>query len=76
MDINDYKTALKNIVDATNDEAILKHWKAHLEWEYEQYRQRGSGQSQQDASIETSNAKSKDDTEGYVILESGLGIDE
>lgn len=36
MGINDYKTSLKNLIDATNDETLLKHWKAQLEWDIEQ----------------------------------------
>lgn len=35
MSINDYKTSLKNLIDATNDEALLKYWKAQLEWDTE-----------------------------------------
>ena len=77
MDINDYKEELKRIIDATNDEAILKHWKTHLEWEFEQYQQKSFGQSQSLSSTPSaSKTDDKDDTSGYVILESGLGIDE
>lgn len=74
MTINDYKAALKDIIDATDDEALLKHWKTHLEWELEQYKQRSN--ETQNASTESTSQKDKDDDEGYVILESGLGIDE
>lgn len=78
MDINDYKAALKQIIDATNDEAILKHWKTHLEREYEQYQQQGLDQSKTSSgNLSGANTSDdKDDTSGYVILESGLGIDE
>lgn len=77
MTINEHKAALKNIIDATNDEQLLRHWKTHLEREFEQHRQR-AGQEQQTSSAEASSAKNtdKDDDEGYVVLESGLGIDE
>lgn len=33
MSISDYKTSIKNIIDATNDEALLRHWKEQLEWD-------------------------------------------
>ncbi len=66
MTINEYKAAIKQMVDATDDEALLKHWKNHLEPEFEKYRK---GQSQ-------STKKDNDKDDGYVVLESGLGIDE
>lgn len=31
MSLNDYKNSIKNIVDATNNELLLKHWKKQLE---------------------------------------------
>ncbi len=78
MTINDYKAALKNIIDATDDEAILKHWKTHLEREFEQYRRQRSDQPQHTSRAESTSDKDtgKDDTSGYAVLESGLGIDE
>ncbi len=36
MSINEYKTTIKNLVDATNDETLLKYWKAQLEFDIEQ----------------------------------------
>jgi hypothetical protein len=35
MGISEYKTSLKNLIDATNNEALLKHWKKQLEWDLE-----------------------------------------
>jgi 23S rRNA maturation mini-RNase III len=76
MSINDYKTELKNMIDATDDEALLKHWKTHLEWEFDQYRQRTeNARSNAQAGSATEN-QDDDDTTGYVTLESGLGINE
>lgn len=33
MSISEYKTSLKNLIEATNDETLLRHWKAQLEWD-------------------------------------------
>jgi hypothetical protein len=33
MSLNDYKNSIKNIVDSTNNEILLKHWKKQLEWD-------------------------------------------
>ena len=33
MNMNDYKNSIKNIVEATNNEALLKHWHQQLEWD-------------------------------------------
>lgn len=33
MSISEYKTSLKNLIEATNDETLLKYWKAQLEWD-------------------------------------------
>jgi len=71
MDINDYRAAIKSMIEATNDEALLSHWKNHIEKEFEEYKQRNEG-----AQDSTTQTKEKKDNEGYVILESGLGIDE
>jgi hypothetical protein len=78
MTIDDYKAALKDMIDATDDEAILKHWKTQLEQEFEQYRQQQSDQPQDPSPAEptANNDADKDDASGYVVLESGLGIDE
>ena len=35
MSLNEYKEAIKNLVDATNSETLLKHWKKQLEWDVE-----------------------------------------
>lgn len=33
MSLNDYKASIKNIVESTNNEALLKHWQQQLEWD-------------------------------------------
>ncbi len=33
MKLEDYKISIKHLVDETNDEALLKYWKAKLEWD-------------------------------------------
>ncbi len=33
MSLNDYKNSIKTIVDSTNNEALLKHWKKQIEWD-------------------------------------------
>lgn len=35
MHLSEYKDAIKSLVDATNNEALLKHWKKQLEWDVE-----------------------------------------
>lgn len=35
MILNKYKEAIKNLVDSTNDETLLKHWKYQIEWDIE-----------------------------------------
>jgi hypothetical protein len=35
MSITDYKDTIKKLIDATNNEALLKHWKKQLEWDLE-----------------------------------------
>ena len=35
MSITAFKVSLKKIIDATNNEALLKHWKKQLEWDLE-----------------------------------------
>jgi len=36
MSISEYKTSIKKLIDATNDESLLKYWKTQLEWDVEQ----------------------------------------
>lgn len=76
MSINDYKGALKTMIDATDDEALLKQWKTQLEWEFDQYRQRTAQEDGNTSSVSATEKQDGDDTTGYVVLESGLGIDE
>ena len=66
------------MIDSTNDEALLKEWKSRMEEDYKSYQQKQSDANNTASSTEvTPDEKSgKDDTSGYVILESGLGIDE
>ena len=33
MSLNEYKEAIKNMVDSTNDEKLLMYWKLKLEWD-------------------------------------------
>jgi hypothetical protein len=33
MNLNDYKNSIKTIIDSTNNEGLLKHWKRQLEWD-------------------------------------------
>ena len=33
MNLNDYKNSIKKIIETTNNEALLKHWKKQLEWD-------------------------------------------
>jgi hypothetical protein len=35
MSIPEYKETIKKLIDATNNEALLKHWKKQLEWDIE-----------------------------------------
>lgn len=72
MSIAEYQLSIKNLVDATTDEALLKRWKTQLETDVAQA-------NKQDAASETAqqhNAEKKEDTSDYDIIESGLGIDE
>jgi hypothetical protein len=33
MNLNDYRNSIKTIIDSTNNEVLLKHWKKQLEWD-------------------------------------------
>lgn len=33
MALNEFKESIKNIIDATDNEALLKSWKMQLEWD-------------------------------------------
>ena len=35
MSVNEYKEAIKSLIDSTNNEMLLKHWKKLLEWDVE-----------------------------------------
>ena len=33
MSLNEYKESIKNLIDTTDNEVLLKHWKEQLEWD-------------------------------------------
>lgn len=33
MNLTEYKETIKQLIDATNNETLLKHWKKQLEWD-------------------------------------------
>jgi hypothetical protein len=33
MSVNEYKDFIKSIVDSTDNELLLRHWKKQLEWD-------------------------------------------
>ncbi len=35
MSVNEYKESIRHLIDITNDEVLLKHWKKQLEWDIE-----------------------------------------
>ena len=35
MSVREYKEAIKSLIDSTNNEILLKHWKKQLEWDVE-----------------------------------------
>lgn len=35
MGLSEYKKAIKSIIDSTDNESLLKHWKKQLEWDIE-----------------------------------------
>jgi hypothetical protein len=79
MSIAEYQVSLKNLIDATNDETVLKRWKAQLEGDLEHMREKNPAVKQESSLNERAqepNSKKKDDTSNYVVIESGLGINE
>ena len=60
MNLNDYRNSLKSIIDSTNNEALLKHWKKQLEWD-----------TQHQQEIDLSEAEWKMVEEGLADYESG-----
>ena len=60
MNLSDYRNSIKTIIDSTNNEALLKHWKKQLEWDI---------QHQQE--IELSDEEWKLVEEGLVDYENG-----
>ena len=78
MTINDYKTALVTIIEHTDNEALLIQWKNYIENSLAEFNQKPSDDTNEPSLSESRADKQqkKDDTDGYVIMESGLGIDE
>ncbi len=79
MSIAEYQLSLKNLIDATNDETVLKRWKAQLEGDLERMREKNPADKQESSLKETAqepNSEKKHDTSDYVVIESGLGINE
>lgn len=33
MNLGSYKESIKTLIDSTNNETLLKHWKKQLEWD-------------------------------------------
>jgi len=60
MNLRDYKNSIKSIIDSTNNEALLKHWKKQLEWD-----------AQHQEEIELSKEEWKMVEEGLADYESG-----
>lgn len=79
MSIAEYQVSLKNLIDATSDETLLKRWKAQLEGDLEQEKANspaGKNESSANGPEQRPESEKKDDTSDYVVIESGLGIDE
>jgi len=71
--------SLKNIIDATNDETLLKRWKAQLEKDTQHVKEKNPANKQESSLNEPAqepNPEKKNNTSDYVVIESGLGIDE
>jgi len=79
MSIAEYQLSLKNLIDATTDETILKRWKEQLEGDV-QHMDEKIAEDKQKSSLNEAPAEpaagKKEDTSDYVVIESGLGIDE
>ena len=79
MSIAEYQLSLKNLVDATTDETLLKSWKEQMEADLAKAKGKAASGNQESSLNESSNestSEKKDDTSDYVTIESGLGIDE
>ena len=79
MSIAEYQLSLKNLIDATTDETILKRWKAQLEGDLEQSAEKIT-ETNENTSLNTPvdepKSDKKNNTSDYVVIASGLGIDE
>jgi hypothetical protein len=79
MSIAEYQSSLKKLIDATTDEATLKRWKAQLEGDLKQTGEKISDEEGKSSLTETGEEpmlEKKENTSDYVVMESGLGIDE
>lgn len=79
MSIAEYQLYLKNLIDTTTDETILKRWITQLEADPEQGSEKtpvDNGNTSLSEPVQESKPDKKDDTSDYVVIESGLGIDE
>ena len=79
MSIAEYQMSLKNIIDATTDETILKRWHSQLEADLSQKEVSISEDKEESLLSEPTQeteAEKKKDTSDYVLVESGLGINE
>ncbi|RYF86634.1 MAG: hypothetical protein EON98_03095 [Chitinophagaceae bacterium] len=74
MSIAEYQVLLKNIIDATTDEALLKRWHSQLQGDVQTAKNNLSDKEQSTSGQQVS--EEQQDTSDYVIKESGLGIDE
>jgi hypothetical protein len=41
MSISDYKNSIKELIDSTDNESLLKNWKSQLEWDLEHLKATG-----------------------------------
>lgn len=76
MSIAEYQLSLKKLIDATDDETLLKRWKAQVEADIAQANEKNPDSKPLNEAAQEPKAEKKDDTSDYVIIESGLGIDE
>ncbi|HZH63820.1 MAG TPA: hypothetical protein VEY10_02940 [Flavisolibacter sp.] len=79
MSIAEYQVSLKNLIDATTDETILKKWKIQLEADLEQRSEKMPDSRENtslNAPVDEPKSDTKNDTSNFVVIASGLGIDE
>ncbi len=79
MSIAEYQLSLKNLIDATTDETTLKRWKAQLEADLEHGSEKmpgDNGNTTLTEPVQELKPDKKNEASDYVVIESGLGIDE